>query len=127
MLQRGRKSKGSREVLALVGKGASHLQVAPPDDPPPPPEHLGIREQEAWKAIVREHSFNRAGHVLLENGLQSLRQARVLRTIIDRDGVMLINRDGLPRKHPALALEVQLRKLAWDIFKAMKIELRNET
>jgi hypothetical protein len=76
---------------------------------------------------MHEHDgLNRGGELLLENALQAMGRARTLRAIIDRDGVLLTGREGLPRKHPLLAIEAQLRKLVQTTFKALKIELRGE-
>jgi hypothetical protein len=125
MLQRGRVGKLRRAMLPMMHqqqKGASIHKL-----PPPPPKYLDAPEREAWNAIMHEHDgLNRGGELLLENALQAMGRARTLRAIIDRDGVLLTGREGLPRKHPLLAIEAQLRKLVQTTFKALKIELRGE-
>jgi hypothetical protein len=126
MLQRGRKSQATREILALVGRTPQLNRQAPSYDPPSPPKYLDAPEREAWNIIVREHDFNRAGHLLLENALRSLGRARKCREIIDRDGALLTRRDGLPKRHPLLNVEVQSRKLVHAIFKVLRINLGGE-
>jgi hypothetical protein len=121
MLQRGRKSQALRAMIPHVPHPV--VDVLPDDPPPPPPELLDAPEQKIWSTIVREHPFNRAGHLMLENALLSLGRARKCREIIERDGAMIMNREGMPMRHPLLAIEVQSRKLVRDTFKALKIEL----
>ena len=77
-----------------------------------------------WKRIVREHNLNYVGEMLLENALLALGRARTCREIIQHDGILLTNRDGLPRRHPLASIEVQSRKLAHSIFKMLHIDLR---
>jgi hypothetical protein len=99
-----------------------HLAAGATKLPPPPPKHLDAPEREAWTTILRHHgNFNRAGEILLENALMAMGRARQLRTLIDRDGVLLTGREGLPRKHPLLPTEASFRKLVWSTFKALRI------
>jgi hypothetical protein len=47
------------------------------------------QSEKAWNTIVREHDFNSAGLVLLQNALHSLTRAGKCREIIDRDGPLI--------------------------------------
>jgi hypothetical protein len=74
---------------------------------------------------MREHhDLNYVGETLLTNALLALGRARMCREIIQRDGILLTNRAGLPRKHPLASIEVQSRQLVHSIFKMLHIDLR---
>jgi hypothetical protein len=126
MMQRGRRSKPTREFLESIGKGPRPV-ASIHKLPAPPPKHLAAPERATWASIIREHpGLNRTGELLLENALMAAARARTLRAQIDHDGELLVGRDGLPRKHPLLALEVQARKLVQATFKVLKINYRGE-
>jgi hypothetical protein len=84
---------------------------------PPPPEDLNAPEKQIWYAITRKHNLNCVGLMFLESALFSLGRARMCRDIINRDGEL--------RRHPLLSIEVRARQLARQIFKMLKIELRD--
>jgi hypothetical protein len=126
MLQRGRKSRSSRQFLALVGRTTDSQASAPPHDPPAPPDHLVEEpDREIWCTILRENDINPAGRTLLSIALNSLARSRQCAEIIDKaGGPLVIGGNGMPKRHPLAGIEVQNRKLARDIFKLLRIEFR---
>jgi|SRR6516164_9382492 hypothetical protein len=120
MLQRGRRSRGSREFLTLIG------HTPQPRDLPPPPAHFDEAKRKTWSTLVRENRhLNHCGCTLLECAISALFRARFCAKIIKEDGgTLIIGKDHRPRRHPLASLEVQNRKLVRDIFKMLKIEVR---
>jgi hypothetical protein len=114
-LQRGRKGELSRSVIPI----APHIVIdRTRRNLPQPPEDLNAPEKEIWNTIMRQHNLNCVGLMFLESALFSLGRARICRDIINRDGEL--------RRHPLLSIEVRGRQLARQIFKMLKIELRDD-
>jgi len=125
MRQRGRVGRLARSVFPLR---PGTIIDQPRRDLPPAPERLDQPEKEAWDAILREHDINYPGRILLEMGLTSIDRARACCATIDRDGGSWITnrRSGLPRRHPLWGTEIRLLQFARQVFKMLKIELRND-
>src|SRR6516165_1775814 len=128
VLQRGRKSRSSREFLALVGRTSDQQSKAPTPELPAPPDHFGEADRETWYAILRENPYlNYSGCMLLGIAINALARAQVCaKTIDEAGGPLSVDNRGRPRRHPLAGLEVANRKLAKDLFKMLKIELREE-
>jgi hypothetical protein len=115
VLQGGRKGRLSRSVIPI----APHIVIDQTRrNLPHPPEDLNAPEKEIWNAIMRQHNLNCVGLMFLESALFSLGRACICRDIINRDGEL--------RRHPLLSIEVRARQLARQIFKMLRIELRND-
>jgi phage terminase small subunit len=124
MLQRGRRSKASREILTLVGR---HQQSSEPTlELPEPPDHFDAAARETWYNIVRENPhLNYCGHMLLGMAVSALHQAQHCAEVVDKAGGPLSNdKRGRPKRHPLAGLVVANNKLARDLFKMLKIQLR---
>jgi hypothetical protein len=130
VLQRGRKSKSSREFLALVGRIPHQQPNEPAPELPEPPAHLAAKpeEREIWFTVLRENPhLNGSGHTLLAMAVNALGRAQHCAQIIDKAGGPLsIDNRGRLKRHPLAGLEVANRKLARDLFKMLKIELREQ-
>jgi hypothetical protein len=128
VLQRGRRSKSHREFLALVGRIPDQQPKAPAPDLPEPPSHFREAERETWYAILRENpQLNYSGCMLLGISINALARAQVCaKTIDEAGGPLSIDNRGRLKRHPLAGIEVANRKLAKDLFKMLKIELREE-
>ena len=130
MLQRGRKSRSSREFLALVGQTSDQQSKAPAPDLPEPPAHFVTKpeEREIWFTVLRENPhLNYSGHILLAMAVNAIGRAQVCaKTIDEAGGPLTVDNRGRLRRHPLAGIEVANRKLARDLFKMLKIELREE-
>ena len=130
MLQRGRKSRSSREFLALVGQTSDQQSKAPAPDLPEPPAHFVTKpeEREIWFTVLRENPhLNYSGHILLAMAVNAIGRAQHCAEIVDKAGGPLsIDNRGRLKRHPLAGLEVANRKLARDLFKMLKIELREK-
>jgi len=123
--QRGRIGALQREVIALR---PGVILDQPRRELTPPPERLDQPEKAAWDAILRQHDLNYPGRMLLEMGLTSIGRARACRATIDADGGSWVTsrRTGLPRRHPLWGTEIRLLQFARQVFKMLKIELRDD-
>jgi hypothetical protein len=76
-----------------------------------PPRELGGSGRELWTALQKEFRIEDKGGIeLLMAACESLDRAQALREAIRRDGEVLYNsRSGVPRPHPAIKLELELR------------------
>jgi hypothetical protein len=111
-----------------VGRIPLQQPEAPAPELPEPPSHFGDAERETWYAILRENPhLNYSGHMLLAMAVNAIGRAQYCAEIVDKDGGPLsIDNRGRPKRHPLAGLEVANRKLAKDLFKMLKIELREE-
>jgi hypothetical protein len=127
VLQRGRKSRSSREFLALIGRTPDQQSKAPAHLPEPPSD-LGEAERNTWYAILRENPhLNYSGHMLLAMAVNAIGRAQHCAEIVEKAGGPLsIDSRGRPKRHPLAGLEVANRKLAKGILKMLKINLRGE-
>jgi len=124
VLQRGRKSRSSREFLALVGRTPDPKAPAP--HMPELPSDLGEAERKTWYAILHENPhLNYGGGILLELAINAIARAQQCSKIIAKDGgPLIIGDDHKPCRHPLTGIEVQNRKLAREVFKLLRIEVR---
>jgi hypothetical protein len=93
----------------------------PPDKPPlsivstetasiSPPRPLGPHGSSLWQRVQREYAVTDCGGVeMLTQICEAVDRLRALRAAIDADGEVIRTRTGVPRAHPALRDEVQLR------------------
>ena len=78
---------------------------------PEPPGHLSERSQALWRELVRRRCNSVERQTLLECALSDLDRADVLRAQIAREGAMVTSaRSKLPRAHPALKIEAEMRR-----------------
>jgi hypothetical protein len=76
----------------------------------PPPRPLGHHGQSLFDRVLREYDVSDvAGRELLTLACQSLDRAEALRDAIDRDGEMLMMRNGGMREHPGIKPELANR------------------
>ena len=75
-----------------------------------PPRPLGQCGASLWQRVQREYAVTDCGGVeMLTQICEAVDRLRALRAAIDADGEVIRNRAGVPRAHPALRDEVQLR------------------
>ena len=119
MLQRGRKSRLQRQMLALAANAP-----APSHEPPQAFYRLDEPEKRIWDEIHREYSFTYGGDLLLCMALQSLGRARHCGEVIEQQGTMIPGRRNILKPHPLLGIERRSREFCSSVFKKLKIRLR---
>jgi hypothetical protein len=75
-----------------------------------PPRKLGSQGTALWDRVQREYAIADCGGVeLLCLAAQALDRAESLAEAIARDGATIYSRTGVPRSHPGIKDELQLR------------------
>src|SRR3954447_7853437 len=89
---------------------------------PEPPEHLSARSQALWTELVLYRCNSAERQVLLECALTDLDRADALRRQIEREGAMVTSaRSKLPRAHPALKIEAEMRRRFLAAWRALDL------
>jgi hypothetical protein len=110
MLQRGRKSRGSKEFLALIGRASPLQSDASAPELPEPPNHFDDAERETWYAILRENPhLNYCGCMLLGMAINAAARAQYCAEIVDKAaGPLSIDNRGRLNGIHSLALKLQI-------------------
>src|SRR4051794_33836347 len=89
---------------------------------PAAPAHLSARSAEIWTALVPNRCASLERRVLLENALSDLDRADELRSQITREGATMTSaRSKLPRAHPALKIETELRRRFLAVWRMLRL------
>lgn len=91
-----------------------------------PPRELASAGRQLWDAVMREYGVSDIGGIeLLLSACESLDRESSLRAAITKDGEMLYGgRSQLPRPHPGLKIELELR--AFRVKTLEKLGITNE-
>ena len=89
-------------------------------DSPRPPADLSARSKRLWVAVLAGFELSPAELELLRSALISLDRADQAAEVVKRDGVVVVDRYGTPKQHPACDVEARnrclvrpLRRPAW--------------
>ena len=66
-----------------------------------PPKKLSKEAKLWWKTIMSEWNLDATGVLYLNNAMESFDLMRKAQVIIDRDGLVIMDRFKVPRQHPA--------------------------
>src|SRR3954452_18505225 len=78
---------------------------------PDPPAHLSEKSAAIWRELTPHRCDSVERRVLLECALSDLDRADELRAQIQAEGATIVNRRSkLPRPHPGLKVEAELRR-----------------
>ncbi len=74
---------------------------------PQPPKHLSASAKQFWRSVVEV--FDLEGHTLglLESACIQLHRSEEARAIVAKEGMIMKDRFGQPKPHPAVELERQ--------------------
>ncbi len=86
---------------------------------PKAPEHLGEQGRRFWSRVVEAFELLPQDLDRLEGAAKALDRAAAAREILDREGLVVRDRFGQHREHPAARLETQ----AWGTFRLLVREL----
>ena len=76
----------------------------------PPPRHLKAESRKLWETIVRERSFDDAASMaILTSAIEAFQRAAEARRVVDKEGVVVRDRFGVSKAHPAVAIERDAR------------------
>ena len=88
-----------------------------------PKKHLSAEARQLWKRIVEEWELDDLGLLLLEGALESLDRMRQAQRLIKKEGVIVKDRFGEDRPHPAVRIERDARATMLRNIKALGLDL----
>jgi P27 family predicted phage terminase small subunit len=72
---------------------------------PKPPTHLSRDAKAWWTRITAEFDIDNAAALVLQSCLEAFDRTRDARAALKRDGLLVKDRFGQPKAHPAAAIE----------------------
>ncbi|MDP8958285.1 MAG: hypothetical protein M3N51_03585, partial [Actinomycetota bacterium] len=73
--------------------------------PAAPPGHLSESSKRFWRATVRQYELERHHLHLLAGALEAWDRAQEARKLLDEEGIVVQDRFGQPKAHPAVRIE----------------------
>jgi P27 family predicted phage terminase small subunit len=103
--------------------GGSFLKTTPPLAGNHPPKHLTKHAKDLWARLRADYALDdAAGALLLRNLCEAVDRLAEARSILKKEGVIVRDRWGLPKQHPATLIERDARNQILASLKAMKLE-----
>ena len=88
-----------------------------------PPKHLSQSARGIWQAIREDYGIDDpAGLSILTTGLESFDRAAEAKSILDREGPVVMDRWGQRKVHPAAAVERDSRAAYLSAIKALNLD-----
>jgi P27 family predicted phage terminase small subunit len=84
----------------------------PAHAPPAPPAHLGDAGSALWERLAAAYELDVGDCEVLRLACEALDRAAGLRARIAEAGVVMVDRHGVPRAHPAIRDEIAALALA---------------
>ena len=78
---------------------------------PQPPKHLSRESKSWWREVVSDYDLERHHLQLLQAAAESWDRVQQARQLIERDGVVITDRFGQKKPHPAADIERHNRAL----------------
>jgi P27 family predicted phage terminase small subunit len=72
--------------------------------PPKPPRELSRESRALWRVVVAEYNLESHHLALLRLALEALDRASKAQAILEREGLMLLDRFDQPKAHPMVAV-----------------------
>ena len=95
---------------------------------PPPPRHLSVESKGVWTRVHHDHNIDdEAGKVVFVVTLEGLDRLRSAQARLKRDGIVVTDRFGKLKAHPACAIERDARAQVLAGFKQLGLELDEKT
>lgn len=88
----------------------------------PAPENLSESSQAIWGDVVADYEMSSVELARLKLGLEALDRAQEARRVLDRDGLMVVDRYGAPKLHPLTVVEKDARNAAATILRGLGLE-----
>ncbi|OLB72056.1 MAG: hypothetical protein AUI16_21475 [Alphaproteobacteria bacterium 13_2_20CM_2_64_7] len=101
----------------------SQLTPVPAPTRRQPPDHLGEAERRIWKHVLTDYQLSTIAIDVLITALEAHQRARESRETVQRDGMVVVGRDGQQKQHPLLSVERDARQAWLAGIKALGLEL----
>ncbi|MDE2456678.1 MAG: P27 family phage terminase small subunit [Burkholderiales bacterium] len=87
-----------------------------------PPRHLSAEARQLWQRLQAEYGIDdSAGLALLRAAAEAFDRSQQARALIAQEGLMLPDRFGAPKPHPAVAIERDSRTQLLAALRALKL------
>jgi len=115
--QRGRKTEFKRPLWEKA--------IEDDKEPPAPPAHLAKEERALWRQVLEGFDIedDPVALSLLAAALDAHARARLCRAQIDKEGLTVRGKGGVPKPHPLLGAERAARQQLVSALKKLKVEL----
>lgn len=72
---------------------------------PKPPAHLSREAKAWWRRITEEFTIDGGAELVLQATLEAFDRSRQARNVLEKDGLVIEDRFGQKKAHPAAAIE----------------------
>lgn len=91
---------------------------------PRPPAGLSAEARRLWKSILEQYEIDDdAGFLLLRTAMESLDRMREAQTILQKDGIVIADRFGQKRQHPATLVERDAKNMLLRSLKSLNLDI----
>jgi P27 family predicted phage terminase small subunit len=90
---------------------------------PAPPKAFTVEASRLWRAVTEEWELDPAALVLLDAACRSLMRARQAQALLAKEGLVLRDRHGQARPHPAAAVERDAHGMMLRFLKGLGLDL----
>jgi len=95
---------------------------------PPPPKHLSVEGRRMWSKLLDEFALDdAAGLALLQAACEARDRSQQARQMIAKDGLVLEDRFGQQKAHPACAIERDARGQMIAALRALRLDVEAVT
>src|SRR5256885_10669844 len=108
-MHRGRRNRFDDIQPAML----SQLTPVPAPTRRQPPDHLGEAEGRIWKNVLTDYQLSTIAIDVLITALDAHQRARVSRETVQRNGMVVVGRDGQQKHHRLLSVARDARQACW--------------
>jgi P27 family predicted phage terminase small subunit len=94
-----------------------------PMEIPKSPKHLGMEARKIWTQINNKWILDDAALVILESALESFDRMREAQQILKREGIVIKDRFGQEKQHPASLIERDAKNSMLRALKSLNLDL----
>lgn len=89
----------------------------------PAPGHLSEEAQRWWEKITGEWELEEPALLILESALEAFDRMRQAQAILDAEGIVVTDRFGQPKQHPATMVERDAKATLLRCLKSLNLDI----
>lgn len=89
----------------------------------PAPEHLSAEAQRWWAKITGEWELEEPALLILESALEAFDRMRQAQAILQEEGIVVTDRFGQPKQHPATLVERDAKATLLRCLKSLNLDI----
>ena len=90
---------------------------------PPAPQNLSEESKDWWEKLLAQYALDDPGIMILANALEALDRMREAQALLREDGLVVRDRFGQSRPHPAAGIERDAKGIFLRNMKALGLDL----